>query len=1214
VKADVKAERRVWDLLTRDFYWQIPPDLAVKEYGTPSVDSTPGKFQIFEVVVAAIFARLRPEYDWYVTPNRPDGGVDFVGKQRFLEDEVLGIAAAITVGGQCKKRSRVDDIVDVVGSSLMRMAETLNPTFFVVALSAHLSADRVERARETIERIHHRHCHILDRRQIEGLICDHFDVVREILHAAINDKEEQLEVVAYFEAYRRERAAISIEVAAPDRVLAGVPFRVSLLVRIPRRGSCLRWRSRVGEGADDPLVLIGPVGADSPSGFELADDDVTDDPLRIEQALELVTYTVGTLDLGEIRVDGNMADSQVWIPLGSVQVVENLRPRFFERPFRGGLTRLADQYERALGGGLASIGVVGAGGSGKSRMCEEFALERRRRGSAIVSAKQAKTLDDPHRVLADLFVGLTGQRLSHTDPADDVLRTIELYDGALAARAEPSLRSIFGLGGERSGTVTDQSILSSLLLLIVARSRRGSLIVHLQDLHWCTADVLMLLERLVWQLGLVLTGPNAPVRGTESGVLFVFEGRARERQHLGDGGWVSEPFEAFLQKLDCPVVTCASFTPEDGLEFISRLFEDRYSSRRRGSSDLLELQRQLVERIDRTAGGNPFHSLEQVQLLKERGVLGQNQETGLLYLIRPESVQAELPSSVFEAIRLRWQDITTRTPELGLLIWAAGLLEDRLPTPLFRRLWRTLAPDVALADVDATDVLWTGSGAEREVAFRHENYFQAVKLFEVSDEDRERVVDIYVDWFGNQRRGDPADRFRRARALLERPRPDMAQVQRILRSARQGAQRSGDLQLERRIATTTIDLTWSRDAGSPIPLAQFVRWCDDDLAVTRELLEADRSQAARRLAVLSERIEQRLEHVGRRSARRRVEVQRRQLTAEVLRTQVLFNDRQPAKASEIAGEVAWKVHTLRPGDTEEQAAWNALEMETLHSHGVALALSGEIDESLARCEQAVTIARKMPSLALAHHVISTYANILLARDPAASEAILRQCEAELAADPKLGGARDATDINLGMALVLKAYRLKPLVEQRDAMLDEAAQLLTRVFTDSFQFGDYAHAGAAALMLGIVSALREDGNGDAVSWFAQAVAASARGRQMETLWRAHSNLAAAMFRNGETVEEGVRDHARAAVEILEETLSPYPQPDRSARFRLILVPLAQAVSFLVRAGDEAGLAVLERYPALRPCFQDPRAGVLKDDRGGHTSHEWLRIDRADYVLY
>jgi len=67
--------------------------------------------------------------------------------------------------------------------------------------------------------------------------------------------------------------------------------------------------------------------------------------------------------------------------------------------------------------------------------------------------------------------------------------------------------------------------------------------------------------------------------------MFIFEGRVRERQRF-EGGWDSEPFEALLQKLDCPTVAC-SFDPDQGLEFIRRLFEDRYSAHRRVNLDML---------------------------------------------------------------------------------------------------------------------------------------------------------------------------------------------------------------------------------------------------------------------------------------------------------------------------------------------------------------------------------------------------------------------------------------------------------------------------------------------------------------------------------------------------------------------------------------------------------------------------------------------------
>jgi hypothetical protein len=171
MRSESLEERRVWDLLARNFYWRVPPNFTVKVLGRSNVvNPAPARLQVFEIVVATIFAHLRPEYDWYVTPNLPDGGLDFVGQGRFLEDAELGIAAAITVGGQCKKRTRVTDIVSEISGSLARMSSTINPTFFVVALSARVTRTRLINARRILEDTHRRHCHILDREQIEGLI------------------------------------------------------------------------------------------------------------------------------------------------------------------------------------------------------------------------------------------------------------------------------------------------------------------------------------------------------------------------------------------------------------------------------------------------------------------------------------------------------------------------------------------------------------------------------------------------------------------------------------------------------------------------------------------------------------------------------------------------------------------------------------------------------------------------------------------------------------------------------------------------------------------------------------------------------------------------------------------------------------------------------------------------------------------------------------
>jgi hypothetical protein len=82
-----ETERRVWQLLTRDFRWQLPDEIGVTLPGVFDPGARPARLQIFEVAVAAIFAKLRPDYTWYVTPNTPDEGVDFIGRHGFLQDD-----------------------------------------------------------------------------------------------------------------------------------------------------------------------------------------------------------------------------------------------------------------------------------------------------------------------------------------------------------------------------------------------------------------------------------------------------------------------------------------------------------------------------------------------------------------------------------------------------------------------------------------------------------------------------------------------------------------------------------------------------------------------------------------------------------------------------------------------------------------------------------------------------------------------------------------------------------------------------------------------------------------------------------------------------------------------------------------------------------------------------------------------------------------------
>jgi hypothetical protein len=1213
VTSQSAQERRVWELLTRDFHWSVPTHHPVRI--CDHTDQFPGsvRLQIFEMAVTTILAHMRPEFAWCVTPNLHDNGLDFIGVHRFLDDRELGIAAAITVGGQCKKRTSVNDVLSEIAGSLIRMADAVNPTFFVVALSARLTRQRVEKARGMLERQCQRHCHILDRAQIEGLLGEYLSAVAEILRAGLSEPEVD-EVLRYFAEREAVAPAPSVTVRPPGRVLAGVPFLAEVDVRwalASNPTARMWWRPRTDDDGAGSVTLIGPLDADSNLGVELTASAPENDPLRSSLTIELITYRVGRVDLGDVFIGLDEAGqkSAHSVALGAVEVVETMRPRFFARPYRSGVARLSDAFHQVEAGAVVPVAVVGVGGSGKSRLCEEFALERRRRGCGVVAAKQTKTHDAPHRIFADLLAQLTADGPTLLDPAESAIRSVSHYDRELAARAASTIRSVFGTSDPPTGNATDQSLLSTLVLLLVARARRCPLIVHLQDLHWCNADVLLLVERLVWQLTQTnLAGPGGR-HPAGSGVLFLFEGRVHESGDSGSGAWSSAPFEAFLERVDSTMVTCSSFSQDDGLSFTRLLFEDRHNANRLVADELLALQRELIDRVHRSSGGNPFHTLEQVRLLKERGVLGQNRNTGLLYMILPEPVASTLPQSIFTAVQLRWQYLRDRAPTLALLLWASALLEDQLPVGLFRRLWQELAPDVSLRDIDGTDILWTGDGTAQDVVFRHENYFESLRRFTVPETDRRQVVNVYCEWFAQLRRPGPADRFRWARALLELPDPDIKRARELLVTALKGSQRQGDVRLARRILAFHLDLTWTIDERSAVPIGTFLRHCDDEIDLCRELLGIDRGQTAARIRHLRERLDARLRIAGdRMSTIVRDGLDRRHLATELMHAQVLFNDRRPTESAEIATRIVSRVRAhnrYAPADV----GWESLEMEALYTQSCGQALSGQFDLAVQSSEAAAEIARNSPS-PLARKIVSTCGTMLLSEDPEAGERLLRDCETRWPED-------DSSDaflvhVHLSMALVLQAYRLPLSAERRRTMLVEARERTTSVHDACRRLGLYADAGAAALVRGVVSALLDEG--DEASWFAQGVAAAARGMQMETLWRSHVNLATALCRKDGIVTQGAHDHAVAAVEIMQDTLAAYSEPDRSPRFELLRVGLARVAWMLLATGDEAGLAVLERYPRLRADFRDPEAGMLREYEGEPRHYQWLRVGDVDYVLY
>ncbi|HSK48761.1 MAG TPA: hypothetical protein VLA05_12305, partial [Coriobacteriia bacterium] len=431
----------------------------------------------------------------------------------------------------------------------------------------------------------------------------------------------------------------------------------------------------------------------------------------------------------------------------------------------------------------------------------------------------------------------------------------------------------------------------------------------------------------------------------------------------------------------------------------------------------------------------------------------------------------------------------------------------------------------------------------------------------------------------------------------------------LLVSALDNARRSGDPRLTQRIQVFYLDLVWRQNDRSPIDDAEFLERCDEELDLCRDFLGVDRDQAATRMERMSRRIESRLKAIeGGASPEIRDEVLRRHLTAEALAAQLLFNDRRPTESAELIRHVISSVRTQQL-DAPDRDSWRLLEMEALYTQSCAEMISGEVTAAVRSAADAAAIAEGSNSL-LARKVTSTYGSMLLSEDPKGGEKILRDCLGSWADD----GTSDAAlvHVHLSMALVLQAHRLTPGDEARGALLGEAQDRMTRVHDSCRRLGMYVDAGAAALVRGVSSGV--SGDGDEVTWFAQGVAAAARGRQMETLWRSHINLAMSLCRKEGEPSMTACNHAVAAYEIMQETLAVYSEPERSPRFEMLRVGLAATAWMLIASGDEKGRAILERYPKLRLHFSDPEAGVLAPYDGSPRHYQWLRVDDVDYVLY
>ena len=1217
---DSESEDSVWILMAQSVSWsRTQLETLGIQLGSPRepLSRTTLVLRISDVIIAAVFASIRPDYAWWIDSDEAaGGGAIFVGRGVFLKSEALGIDAAITIGGRCKRREAVEDVVGALSGNLLRIEEAIHPTLFVAAFAAKLASARIEEARRTLESTLRRNCHILGRQQVESLVSYNLPTAEHVLRLALKGREAEY-TLDYFRGRASFGAAPRVEVLAPSAALAGEPFRLNLSVS---RSSIsfdtvqLRWQHPAKEKS--AVLLLGPIEAESRRGTTLDfREEAKQDPFVIELSLEFLTYSVGKQALGEITLgfDTLSSGAVVTWELPEIHVSENLRPPFYDVPYREALDELERGFAKARAGRVSCVVISGAGGAGKTRLCEEMCLETRRRGAYVASARQAHSIEFPRRILADLLLDLTREissEKSSVDRIDDVLRRLE---PDLAKRVRPAMDALLGQAGRPASSDHDQLVISVLTVLIAERSQSCPVIIHLHDLHWCTLDVLDVIDRLIWQLGHLQNQQRRGPLVSGIGVLFLLEGRLHEHRQDDETGWSTRMFESFIERVNCPVARCRAFDSEESAEFTRRLFEQAHSAQRLLPRSLLTLQADLVERIHHVAGGNPLHILEQVKLLQQHGILAQNPNTGYIYMAKPDFQNVRLPSNVYDTIAARWQYYWVHREELAALLWAAALVDDNLPAALFHHLWRRLAPVVSQHELEATEFLTLPQDREEQlqISFRHENYFHTVRGLRVPEKARRKILSVYSEWFDSAEFLSPGLRYAQAKIELEAQSPDLSRIENILSQAQEGASKLQDRPLIGRILVTLLDgIKWPLDQRSPLPMTDLLGVCDDELELCSLLIRSGQTkEAQQRIRRVVDKVAERLRlpsadktHIDKLLALRF-----RFLT---MQAKMLYHGRQQAEAVSITSEAVGDLKAITCGlDAAEKVMWDSLIMKVRETHSTAIALSGDltraVEEARIAANLAISLIETDPD---ALDVIITSANILLCEAPQESESTLERYLEFSGRSSVRESTRLRLRINLSMAKIVLAYRCAEVGNRSRSRLKMAREALFSVFKKAHPLGRLKDAAASALLLGLIETLW--GREEDVDWYSQSAALATRCRQLETLWRAQINLAHSLHRAGKSGH----DPAAAALELMMYSLSSFPVPDESPRFDLLSMPMAHAVRYLLLEKDPKAHEVLRRLPALRRLFDDLETAQLKEDRDGRKSHEWLRVDSADYVIY
>lgn len=703
------------------------------------------QFQLFEIMVAETFCWLADGMDWVVTQIRGDAGVDFEGIKEGIIVAGITTLPGILIYGQVKRRSQktVDlKAADEIGSMLTHYQNsrqqnhlTLHSILYVISSP---NFNQMEKAMlHSMEQ-----CYLLKTLIVKPRILDgdkfilFWALLKNSFLASVENAlspEERKTLNCFLDSYRNKAANllhIDFEMKEPYTTGCFVSIEITVSSTFDFSGIKLgiRWRRHREE--QNLIELISPSIVASKIGKVL----ILEDERPVQILLRFRCFVENNVRLGIVELLDEHGEAIKALDLGETRFKPKFDVPYLRTPNIESWNKAVNQLDQVKLRDISALAIIGSGGSGKTRFCEELIDYAENHNFSCIRFGHPLDTVSTHKVIRDLMRELS---ISKTGDAvrfiEDTLLELKKIADVKSETWETSV-ALF-LAGETNYELDD--IVKCLFTLMIVKARSFPLLIYIHDMHWARNAELNVFESLLESM----IRNRATFR---NGVIFLFEGRNREPIRIDDRDNVPTEWFDFITNRLVSTIEIRAWDEKESVEFLTNVFEQGIDKSRYVSAGAMPLHDELMNALIQNAKGNPMHLVEQIKYFIDIGAVRRNQTNGMLYLIEPVARYFDTPSDIAGLINQRIAFYRMRYPQHVKALTLLSKISRKIPLPLFRH----VITQLGIVDDDifnTMDVVHIPTNAEGAVEFNHENY---ARTFSSTVESYEPILlCMILDWF-----------------------------------------------------------------------------------------------------------------------------------------------------------------------------------------------------------------------------------------------------------------------------------------------------------------------------------------------------------------------------------------------------------------------------------------------------------------------------------